>query len=232
MEPKRWWLDETAHAGSEHLDPSYVTLYDAKAQFDPFEDLEKLRALGLGRDSVVIDIGSGTGTFAVAASDYAKRVIAVDVSPAMTRALRSRIEEDRLPNIDVVEAGFLSYRHDGPPAHFVFSRNALHQLPDFWKVLSLTRIHQLLVPGGVLRLRDIVYDLEPTQVEEAIDRWVDGGADDPTAGYTGAELAEHVRTEHSTFSWLFEPMLDITGFEILDRHYRAGVYATYTCRSL
>jgi len=26
-----WWLDELAHAGQEHLDPTYVAGYEAKA---------------------------------------------------------------------------------------------------------------------------------------------------------------------------------------------------------
>ena len=41
---KRWWLDERAHAGQEHLDPVYVSGYDRKAGFDPSEDIDVLRA--------------------------------------------------------------------------------------------------------------------------------------------------------------------------------------------
>jgi hypothetical protein len=33
---------------------------------------------------------------------------------------------------------------------------------------------------------------------------------DPTRDWTSAQLAEHVRTEHSTFTWLLEPMLERT----------------------
>ena len=40
----------------------------------------------------------------------------------------------------------------------------------------------------------------------------------------------HIRTEHSTYRWLLEPMLERTGFEILDSAYSGRVYATYTCR--
>jgi hypothetical protein len=50
---------------------------------------------------------------------------------------------------------------DGPPANGVYTRNALHQIPDFWKGLALARIRSLLEPGGVLRLHDLVYDMEP-----------------------------------------------------------------------
>ena len=50
------------------------------------------------------------------------------------------------------------------------------------------------------------------------------------SGWTADELAEHVRIEHSTYSWLFEPLLERTGFEILEREYVRGVYGAYTCR--
>ncbi len=106
----------------------------------------------------------------------------------------------------------------------------LHQIPDFWKAIALDRIHTMLAPGGVLRLLDLVYDFEPATADAAIAAWFAGAVDDPARGWTAGELAEHVRTEHSTFTWLLEPMLEHTGFEILDRVTRRGAYATYTCR--
>jgi hypothetical protein len=60
--------------------------------------------------------------------------------------------------------------------------------------------------------------------------WLAGAVDDPAVGWTAAELAEHVRIEHSTFSWLFEPMLERCGFEILACEYRRGAYGEYTLR--
>jgi hypothetical protein len=48
-------------------------------------------------------------------------------------------------------------------------------------------------------------------------------------GFTADELATHVRTEFSTYSWLFEAMIERVGFTILDRHYRRSAYGTYTC---
>jgi hypothetical protein len=38
-----------------------------------------------------------------------------------------------------------------------------------------------------------------------------------------------VRTEHSTYRWLFEPVLSATGFDIVDVDFRRSVYASYTC---
>lgn len=217
-------------AGAEHLDEVYVAGYDAKAQFDPSEDLELLQGLGLDETSTVVDLGSGTGVFALAAAQLGAAVIAVDVSPAMVTALREKASEHGLSNLKVVEAGFLSYRHEGDPADFVFSRNALHQLPDFWKVVALRQIERILRPEGLLRLRDLVFELEPDQIEDTIEAWMGFAVDDPARGYTAPEFAEHVKSEFSTFAWLLEPMLNRVGFEVVDKDVRGAIYAAYTCR--
>ena len=227
---QRWWLDETAHAGREHLDPAYVAGYERKAGFDPTDDVETLQAHGLGPDSTVIDLGAGTGSFAVAAAAHCGHVIAVDVSPAMTAALRARVANLGLGNVTVVDGGFLSYEHRGDPVDFVFTRNALHQIPDFWKGVALARTASFLRPEGILRLRDLVFDFAPADAEERIEAWMAGAVTDPAVGWTADELAEHVRGEFSTYSWLLDLMLERTGFEILDRSFRRSAYGTYTAR--
>lgn len=224
-----WILDEGLHAGPEHLDPDYVAIYERKAGFDPAEDLDVLRRHGLGAESVLIDMGAGTGAFAAAAAPLCRKVIAVDVSPAMTAALRSRVQAESLENVTVVDAGFLSYEHDGEPADFVFTRNALHQIPDFWKGIALQRLAALLRPGGVLRLRDLVFDFEPSDAAANIDEWLAGAVADTTLGFTADEFTTHLRTEFSTYGWLLEAMLERVGFTIVGRHYRRSVYGTYTC---
>jgi hypothetical protein len=90
----------------------------------------------------------------------------------------------------------------------------MHQLPDLFKVLALRRIAGMLRPGGLLRLRDLVYDCRPEEVEGLLGRWFAGARDDPACGYTARDLAEHVRGEHSTFRWLLEPMLGAAGFAV------------------
>ena len=225
-----WWLEEEAYAGEEHLDEAYVAGYDAKSRVDPSEDIEKLVSLGLGESSVLVDLGAGTGVFSLAAAETGAVVVAVDVSPVMVDSMRERAEQSGLDNITVVRAGFLSYDHALPPADFVYTRNALHQLPDFWKVIALNRIAALIRTGGHLLIRDLVFDLEPDDVEEGIEDWMSGAVDDPARGFTAEELAEHVRKEFSTFTWIFEPMLQRCGFEILDQSSRRSAYGTYLCR--
>ena len=224
-------LDEPAHAGPEHLDPAFVAGYERKQGYpDPGQDLALLAAHGLDERSAVVDMGAGTGRFSLAAAPRFGQVTAVDISPAMLRLLRERAAVAGLANLRCVQAGFLSYQHAGPAADAVYSRNALHQLPDFWKAVALDRIGGMLRPGGVLLLRDLIYDFQPSEAEAVFGRWLDGAADDPALGYTRADLATHIRTEYSTFRWLLEPILAAAGFEILTADFERSVYGAYTCR--
>jgi ubiquinone/menaquinone biosynthesis C-methylase UbiE len=225
-----WTIDELAHAGHEHLDPAFVAGFDDKqGRPDPAEDLAVLADRGLGKESSVVDLGAGTGQFALRAAREFGKVIAVDVSPAMLEVLRDRATEGGLDNLDCIQAGLLSYEHAGPAADAVYSRNALHQLPDFWKALALTRIAAFMRAGGVLRLHDLIYDFQPSQADAVFTRWFDHAAADPARGYTREDFVEHIRTEHSTFRWLFEPMLSAAGFEIATADFDGSVYGAYTC---
>ena len=230
MTTPRWFPDELAHAGPEHLDPAYVPGYDRKANTDPAEDVALLRTLGLSERHTVVDLGAGTGTFALAVAPHCHRVIAVDVSSPMLARLEQKAREQGVANIADVQAGFLSYEHEGDPADVVFSRNALHHLPDFWKAIALHRIAAMLEPGGIFRLHDIVYSFDPGDAARVFEEWFAGAATDPADGWTREELETHVREEHSTFSWLLEPMIERAGFTIQDAvHSPVGTYAAYTC---
>lgn len=132
MTTPRWFPDELARAGPEHLDAEYVEGYDDKAGTDPTEDVALLRDLGLNATSTLVDLGAGTGTFALAVAPFCRRVVAVDVSAAMLNQLRAKAARMGTINIDYVRAGFLSYQHQGgtggvrlhakrapPPARFL-----------------------------------------------------------------------------------------------------------------
>jgi SAM-dependent methyltransferase len=226
----RFELDELAHAGPEHLDPDFVATYDRKQNYDPTTDVEALIARGLGPSSTLLDMGCGTGTFSVAVAPHCHRVIAVDVSRPMLDRLGARADSAGLDNIELVQAGFLSYEHRGAPVEVAYSRNALHHLPDFWKVLALRRLAGAMTSGALLWLQDLVYAFEPSEVDEVFDGWFDAAVDDPADGYTSDDLATHVRSEFSTYTWLLEPMLAKAGFEVLDVDIdRRRTYARYAC---
>ena len=218
-----WRLDERASAGAEHLDPAYVSSYERKSPTDWSAEVAAMLAAGVGSSSTVVDFGAGTGSFARALSPHVARVVSVDISEAMVGAMRAE-------GLEAVRAGFLTYEHQGGSPGAVYTRNALHHLPDFWKVIALDRIARMLPPGGVFRLRDLTYSFDPAETDDAVRAWLEDAPDDTVTGWTSRELANHVRGEHSTFTWLLESMLERVGFEIRDRwQSQDRMYAAYTC---
>jgi SAM-dependent methyltransferase len=214
--PASWFPDELGLAGRENLDPAHVARYDGKMDAEAEAEVALLRSLGLGRASTVIEFGPGTGQFTTAVARCCARVFAVDVSPPMLRRLGEKLAADRLDNVEPVRGGFLSYVHRGGPADFAYSRFALHHLPDFWKAVALQRVRAMLRPGGVFRLWDVVYDFPLAQARDRLEAWCATGGEAVDGAWSRAELEEHVRDEHSTFTWLLEPMLAQAGFETLE----------------
>lgn len=230
MRTPAWYPDELAFAGDEHLDPEYVPGYDRKSKTDPTGDVDLLRERGLNETQTLVDLGAGTGTFALAVAPYCRRVVAVDVSPQMLQAMQRKASNGGITNLEAVRGGFLSYEHEGDRADVVYSRNALHHLPDYWKMIALQRIASMLKTGGIFRLHDLIFSFDPKEADDRIEEWLSNAADRPEDGYTRPELEEHIRGEYSTFDWLLEPMLVRAGFEIEDVVHRpSGTYSAYTC---
>lgn len=230
-----WFIDELAHAGRENLDQQHVARYDAKMDAAADAEVRLLLELGLASNSRVIEFGAGTGQFTTRVARECRDVTAVDVSPVMLKQLESKVGELGLPNVELVRAGFLSYEHEGAPADFVYSRFALHHLPDFWKAVALSRLRAMLTTGGVLRLWDVVYGFDLSDATERIEAWcatADSDVDVET-DWTRAELEEHVRDEHSTFTWLLEEMIRRAGFVLESCEYSGdGFEARYIARAV
>ena len=226
-----WVLDEVAHAGRENLDPAHVARYDRKEDADADAEVRLLQRLGLDATSSLVDVGAGTGQLALAVAPFCRHVTAVDVSPVMLAHLRSEVDARGVTNVECVEAGLLTYEHDGDPADFAYCRYALHHLPDFWKALALARVNGFLRPGGVLRLWDVVYGFEPVEAPARLEAWCATGGESLQTDWTRPELEEHVRDEHSTFTWLLEVMIVRAGFAIEDAAYSADqLSARYVLR--
>ncbi len=226
-----WQLEELASAGRENLDAGHVSRYDKKEDADAAEEVVLLTSFGLDCSSTVVDLGAGTGQFAIEVAAFCARVVAVDISPVMLPALRSKAAATGVANLEVVQAGFLTYEHSGESPNFVYSRYALHHLPDFWKAVALTRIHRMLRPNGILRLWDVVYGFPPTEFAERVEAWCSLGSGDVGDGWNRSELEEHVRDENSTFTWLLEPMISQCGFEIVESTYSSDrFFAKYVLK--
>ena len=226
-----WARDETAAAGVDYSDVAEARRYDEMHQ--RFRDYAKsaetiVAQLGLGPDSTVIDLGAGTGAFTVHAARFCKSIIAVDVSGAMLEVCQAKLTDASLENVTCRIGGFLTYEHQGEPVDAVVSVAVLHHLPDHWKQVGLSRVAQMIRPGGQLFLFDIVFPANTKNLSESLDEWIAGirqNAGDELAD----EAAVHVRDEYSTYDWIMEGLLERAGFRIDEAKYDQGFQTTYIC---
>jgi len=189
---------------------------------------EIIRRLGLGLESTVIDMGSGTGAFALHASRKCRTVYAVDISAAMLEYCRQQAERQGLSNIVFSHGGLLTYEHVGELADAIVCVAVLHHLPDFWKLVALKRCSAMLRPGGRLGLFDIVFPSWEENSGTKIDEWIKAAgimADERLA----EEAVIHVRDEFSTFDWIMEGIIKRSGFRIDAAEYGDGFQTTYIC---
>lgn len=226
-----WLFDESVQVGVDYTDVDLVAEYDEQHEgFRDFaEEAQKIAAsLSLSKRSTVLDIGCGTGALTVQLARLCGFVYAVDISKAMLSLLKAKIEKQGFHNIGVVQAGFLTYEHEGESLDGIIANINLHHLPDFWKQIALCKFHDLLKPGGKLFLADVVFAFNPKDYQKEIDQWL---AD--MRGRAGQQMADetvvHVRDEFSTWEWVMAGMLGRAGFHIEDEFEIMPHIRAYIC---
>jgi len=215
--------------GRNYGDVAEVDTYDeTHARFRDLarEHASVLEWLALEPQETLVDIGAGTGAFAVFAAARCRHVHVVDVSRPMLDAARRRATRLGVGNLSFHHAGFLTL--DLPPGSVdaVTSTFALHHLPDFWKGVALGRTAACLGPGGRFHLCDVVLPAE--EPLSAIRRFVEA-----QASRGGEELREdaagHFRSEHSTSEWVMRGLLERAGLRVVREGTEDGVIRRYLC---
>jgi len=226
-----WRWNEFRQTGRNYGDAAEVGRYDkTHADFRDTiaEATDALDLLDVRPDWRLLDIGCGTGAFAVTAAMVCREIIGIDVSEPMLSVARLKASCLGLTNVGFKHQGFLSYEHAGLPLDAVATTFALHHLPCFWQAVALRRIHGMLAPGGYFLLCDVVISdgarlFEP--IESFIDEQARAGGD-----FLREDAEGHFRDEFSTFDWVIEGMLVRAGFTILKHHVKSHVISTYLCR--
>ncbi|MGE5609115.1 MAG: class I SAM-dependent methyltransferase [Bacillota bacterium] len=232
MSPKPAWLrDELVQVGTDYSDPANVEAYEARHLRYRNVEQENARvfdALKLTTESTVLDMGTGTGFFALAAAQRCARVFAVDVSSAMLDYARQKARRANLTNIEFHPGGFLTYNHTAAPVDAIVSQVVLHHLPDFWKQIGLQRLTKMLKPGGKFFLMDVVFSFPTADYQNFFDSLVSSIARNVTEQFA-RDFERHFSDEFSTTDWIMEGLLRRAGFTIDTVTYKDGYLAQYLC---
>lgn len=235
MKMNKWLYNEFKHCGVDYSKAGQADVYDEQHQkfrnyeteFKGMTDFLGLHDMG---NKTIIDLGCGTGAIAIFAADFFKTVYAVDVSDVMIEKAKKKLNKN-VHNLRFVNAGFLSYNHDGEPADLVVTKAAYHHLPDFWKQIALLRMNRMLKMGGLLYIHDIVFQFDPQEYESRINAWI-SRFEEVAGEEFRLEVETHIRDEYSTFGWILKGMLEKAGFAVEKCRSVDGFITEYACRKV
>lgn len=225
-----WQYDETVQVGVDYLNEKEAHAYDQRMQKlrDVIAEANEIgEALALSPNSIVWEIGTGTGECALAIASKCRQVYATDISPAMLAYARCKAEERQVVNVTFEIGGFLSGSQPESPVDAIVSQLAFHHLPDFWKWRALERIAGKLRSKGRFFLRDVVF---PSEVDD-YDTFFEEVVDDvrSSAGDEAAQATiQHIRSEFSTLDWILEGMIERSGLGIVNKDCQ-GFLTVYLC---
>lgn len=228
-----WIYNEFIHCGVNYSNKEVSEEYDKNHQKfrnykKEFEEILSFVDIKNSKDKVLIDLGCGTGALTINASDYFKKIFAIDVSDEMINQAKLKQRDCNVNNIEFINAGFLTYIHKEPKADLVISKAAMHHLPDFWKQIAFLNINKMLKLNGVFYLFDVVYDFYPENFQLEITDWINKFG--VIAGDEfKKEIVSHIKEEFSTFSWIIKGMLEKAGFQIAQEQKKDNFTSEFKC---
>ena len=223
-----WQYHEPDHPGADF--DVLAEIYDRNMQ--KYRDIqaeirEILSFLDLRPDQTVLEIGTGTGEFALAAARHCSKVYAVDLSEGMLRYAEKKARSRGVKNVEFLQGGFLTYQHP-TPVDAVVTQLALHHLPDFWKQVALMRIADMLRDSGKLCLRDVVFNFDIKDHENLVENYISRASETMGDEFAG-RIAAHVKNEYSTMDWIMEGMIERAGLKVVRKEYKDGFIGAYFC---
>jgi len=115
--------------------------------------LSTLKSLGLTREDVVADIGSGIGYFTIPAAQLVNeknQVYALDISPEMLEEVKLRMADAGLSNITTIKTAEYDLKIPDASVTYALIVNVLHEIKDQNRMID--EIHRILKPGGQIAI--------------------------------------------------------------------------------
>lgn len=117
----------------------------------------------IGPADTVLDVGSGSGTDVLIASQLvgpSGKVYALDMTDAMRAKLRANLDRVAASNVEIVNAQAESIPLPAESVDVVTSNGVLNLVPD--KPKAVAEIFRVLRPGGRVQIADIVLTSDPS----------------------------------------------------------------------
>ena len=135
------------------------------ATAEPIRDAASLQLLvdtaGTAADDEVLDVACGPGLVACAFARVARRVVGVDLTPAMLEQARALAARDAIGNVEFRHGDVCPLPFDDASFSLVVSRFAFHHFPDPDAVLAEMR--RVCRPGGRIVVADFLVSADPAK---------------------------------------------------------------------
>lgn len=159
------------------------------------------------KNSIVLDLGSGTGNLANSVSKLGYKVVGVEPNDSM-RA----IAEKKYPNIDFIDGNFLQIPYDtnNKPSGIV-SSYAFHHLTDKEKLEAAQIMYNALSSKGIVIIADTMFETLKDRAEIIEDAY--------KKGYVKLidDLNREFYTSHQVLRRIFESVGFAVGFEKMNK---------------
>ncbi|WP_343346223.1 class I SAM-dependent methyltransferase [Terrisporobacter petrolearius] len=154
MDDLNYWKDKWIEVGREYIlnkkttketiavwDESSKT-YDETVSNSRINIIYKLKEDYINEDSIVLDLGCGTGAYSMELSKICKEVHAMDYSDGMLNILKAKISENNIKNIKVIKNDWnnLDLKAEGMDKKYDFVISSLN--PGCYNPSSLMKINE------------------------------------------------------------------------------------------
>lgn len=132
--------------------------------------LEAADATPAGLDTLVVDLGCGTGQLSLPLASRGSHVLAVDVSPAMVQRLQSEARRLGVTHLEGLAMPIEQLVLPPQSVDLIVSSYALHHLRDADKARLVSAAFNWLRPGGRIVIADMMFGRGASSRDRAIIR--------------------------------------------------------------
>lgn len=216
---KEWYYNEFKQVGVDFTSEEEVRAYDEKYKSVRNLDDEAgfiAQSIKLNAESVILELGTGTGELATRLAKKCAKVVACDVSKPMLKYAAIKAHNLNIGNIEFINAGFINNSFQPETFDAVISQLALHHLPDFWKFVAIFNISKWLKKDGIFFLLDSMFSFSPESFDNSISGVIEF-ARSKMGNKIADEIIINIRDEYPTYDWIIENHLINNGFRIANK---------------